>query len=338
VAEALARERLEVRRSVGLSDFTVDLAVRAPGRPWIAVMLDGPAWRRRRTVGDRDGLPPTVLMGAMRWAAVKRIWLPTWVADAERVVKDILHAAESAEEAQIEDPPPSLELSDTAVEDFPALRGSFGDETQPAPTTFETHAPLTDEPRPTLRPDPIVLADDRPVQNKWVLEHLEYADNKREVQAAMRDVVAVEGPMLSDRLARVVARRFGMERIRGERIADILKVAPRGLLHKSPNGDVVAWPDGTDPRSFTGFRMPEDGSKRPVDDVPYPELVNAMVAHALASHGLRQDDLLRATARTFGTTQLGKKVRERLEPVLDAAVRSGDLAYDGDHVIAGTRP
>ena len=59
-----ATRGLVVRTDVGLSDFKVDLAVASsddPDTPVMAVLLDGPAWARRRTVADRDGLPVEVL-------------------------------------------------------------------------------------------------------------------------------------------------------------------------------------------------------------------------------------------------------------------------------------
>ena len=87
IAAALRDRGLVVRTDVGLSDFKVDLAVaRAsdPDSPVLAVLLDGPAWARRGTVGDRDGLPFEVLGEMLRWPVVERVWLPSWLAVARR--------------------------------------------------------------------------------------------------------------------------------------------------------------------------------------------------------------------------------------------------------------
>ncbi|MGY1703477.1 DUF4011 domain-containing protein [Geodermatophilus sp. SYSU D00697] len=98
IAAALRERGLVVRTDVGLSEFRVDLSVAradAPDAPVMAVLLDGPAWARRRTVGDRDGLPVEVLSGMLRWPAVERVWLPTWLRDREEVL-DRLAAAVAA--------------------------------------------------------------------------------------------------------------------------------------------------------------------------------------------------------------------------------------------------
>jgi hypothetical protein len=82
VAAGIRARGHEVQTNHGLSDFSVDIAVRAAGSPrWqVAVMLDGPAWSRRPTVADRDGAP-TLLRTIMGWSEVVRFWLPAWIHD-----------------------------------------------------------------------------------------------------------------------------------------------------------------------------------------------------------------------------------------------------------------
>ncbi|MGY5885930.1 DUF3320 domain-containing protein [Modestobacter lacusdianchii] len=99
VAAELTARGLVVRTDVGLSDFRVDLTVApadAPDAPVLAVLLDGPAWAHRRTVGDRDGLPVEVLGELVHWPAVERVWLPTWLADREAVLATLVAAVEAA--------------------------------------------------------------------------------------------------------------------------------------------------------------------------------------------------------------------------------------------------
>src|SRR4051794_23013490 len=99
IAAALRERGLVVRTDVGLSEFRIDLSVaRAsdPDAPVMAVLLDGPAWARRRTVGDRDGLPVEVLAGLQRWPVVERVWLPAWLADPSAVVEKLVEAVDAA--------------------------------------------------------------------------------------------------------------------------------------------------------------------------------------------------------------------------------------------------
>src|SRR3954454_21097771 len=80
----------------------------------MAVLLDGPAWARRRTVGDRDGLTVEVLSEMLRWPAVERVWLPTWLADSAGVVD---HLVASVDTVPVAVPEP-IAFPTAAVESF----------------------------------------------------------------------------------------------------------------------------------------------------------------------------------------------------------------------------
>lgn len=345
VERALRRAGLDVRSRVGLSDFTVDLAVRAgEGRPWVAVMLDGPAWAERASVGDREGLPQTVLTDRMGWSRVERVWLPTWVRDPEPVVEQIVAAAKEAREqvpvlvgpAEPEAvtvsggrPDNGTSLANLPTEPAPSERSMTAKQgervelsAEPVRNAALPDASYTEPPRSGSRAVPFVPASTEVRHAPSVLD-----DGRRETQSRIReellDVVNVEGPVLADRLARVVGNRFGLSRVREARRDQILALAPRGRRRKAKNGDTVYWPETIDPGSYAEFRVP--GARRDVDEIPYQELRNAMLDVVRRAHGLRREDLLRETARLFGVTRLGARIRDRLDGVLKAAKEEGML-------------
>ena len=94
IAEALEAAGLTVRTGVGHSTFEIDLVLAVadqPGRPAVAVMLDGPQWNKREGVVDRDLLPVDVLR-TMGWQRVERVWMPEWVADRQAGVARLVKA------------------------------------------------------------------------------------------------------------------------------------------------------------------------------------------------------------------------------------------------------
>lgn len=99
IAEALRERGYEVACDYGLSDFSVDLAVKRPdSERWqIAIVLDGPRWARRDSVVDRD-LTPLLLESMMGWSASMRLWLPEWIADPEAALRRVDAAIAAAEE------------------------------------------------------------------------------------------------------------------------------------------------------------------------------------------------------------------------------------------------
>ena len=350
----LVRAGLEVRRRVGLSDFTVDLAVRRPGAvPWVAVLLDGPAWAERRSVGDREGLPATVLTGRMGWSRVERVWLPTWLRDRDSVVRQIVGAAAAAAVGPavpdrvpepeagtvvppvMPEPAPDAAAPPTAhatAQRVPAPSG----EDQPVPVlavraAAETATPTAAPPGPARVP--FVGASVAPRHAAGVLDDPS-PRNRALVAEEIRDVIAAEGPVLADRLARIVANRVGLRQVREARKDQILRLAPSDQRRTARNGDVVYWPLGADREATDAFRVGNTGAGRDISEVAYEELRNAMVFVVRGAHGMEREDALRETAREFGTLRLGAKVRERLVGVLDGALAEGHLIERGGYVEA----
>lgn len=346
IEAALKEAELEVRTGIGLSDFTVDLAVRAAeDRPWIAVMLDSPTWAQRNSVGDRDGLPGTVLTKQMGWSKVERVWLPTWLRVPDEVVKQIVDAAQTAEEpskrslsaAQPEAVAAPEELSekedvtqDEVNPGSPARWGSMpdhgGDDVGLIRAAQTTQSPS----RPGL-PDGVTRfapAEGTPRHRAAILD--ETSTRVRSlVQQEIRDIVDAEGPIVEDRLLKIVAARFGFGTLRATRKDQLKNLIPRGLVTAAPNRDRIAWPDGCDPGTYVGYRVPEAGELRDLADVPYHELRNALVRNVRAAHSLTEDEALREVAREFGYARFAAKARGRLDGVVDGAVKEGVITRSG---------
>lgn len=349
VASALRERGLETTLSVGLSDFRVDIAVRWQDRPWIAVMLDGEHWARRGTVGDRDGLPTEVLVGSKGWSVVERVWLPEWLERRDQVIDRVLDAAKSATvrpPAPRPEPPVTYDVRSTARVEEPSRMPAGGGH-EPAAMAAESHplfkraAAVSEHDEPSgvhAGAATFKAASEAPTGTQWAMEHLEYSDNAKTVLAEMEAVLEVEGPIMADRLARIVIRRFGFAQARQARMDEVLKLLGRGRIRTSPNGDRVVWPRSVDAATYTAFRVP--GDKRTIDAIPYEELRNAMVAITRVSHGIEADDLITQTGREFGVLRIGKDVRARLVKVLNKAVGAGNLEHRGERIFvpSGSAP
>lgn len=316
LAGALTAAGLDVRTNVGLSEFVVDLAVRRQGSDrWLAVLLDGPAWAARLSVGDRETLPLSVLT-QMGWAQVERVWLPTWLRSRTQVVESVVKCADALAET------PNAPASETRVK--------MGQAAAPPPV------------EPRSRPDPTPLASSAAPAHKQsarpafspasdiavhASEHLDSTgwESLTLVRQEIESVIAAEGPILVDRLVQVVAHRFGLSRVRERRARQLEQVVLKFNVLKSENSDRVVWPPGVARTTYAEFRLPGPGQQRPLIDIPYEELRNAMVHVVRDSLGADRETLIRETARLFGTGRLASVGRPRLESVLTAALRERRL-------------
>ncbi|WP_138758541.1 DUF3320 domain-containing protein [Modestobacter altitudinis] len=306
VAAALRDRGLVVRTDVGLSDFKVDLSValsEVPDVPVLAVLLDGPAWARRRTVGDRDGLPVEVLGGMLRWPAVERVWLPSWLADRDEVLDRLVAAAQT----------PASAVAEPATVDLPAAAAPAPEPAVTVPAVLPTPIPQLDG------EEPFVPWAPAPAGERTLLDQLADQRVAERVRQVLQAGVEAEGPVHVDRLARLTAGAFGLTRVARARLDGLAALVPASARV----GDVV-WPSGVDRTTWAGFRS-DPAATRPMEQVAPEEIGNAMVALCRASAGMTKDELFAQTLEVFGYRRRTAAQVAVLEAALVATTYTGRL-------------
>jgi hypothetical protein len=297
-----------------------------PETPVMAVLLDGPAWAKRGTVGDRDGLPVEVLGEMLRWPVVERVWLPSWLASADAVVDRLVAAVDSAPSA-----PPVAEpipLPTAAVESFKgvaALRSSVT-------ASVAVPAPAKPAPKAAAAPKkpagPVALDGETPfvpwipktAGEKAVLDELPAAKSARVVRRVLNNGIKAEGPIHADRLAKLTVGAFGLNRATEARKEALLSTLPPSAVV-----DGYLWPEGLSPDSWDGFRRQVSSTDRPLEHVAPEEVGNAMVALCRASAGMTQDELFLRTAEVFGYRRRTPSLMPLLEAALARVLDAGRL-------------
>jgi hypothetical protein len=290
----------------------------------MAVLLDGPAWAARGTVGDRDGLPVEVLGDMLRWPVVERVWLPTWLAARASVVDRLVEAVDAIPAEPVAEP---IQLPTAAQESFrgvAALRASVTASVAvpatPAPRAKAAPATRTSGPAPLDGETPFVPWLPKPAGDKSVLDELPASKAARPVRRVMTAGIKAEGPIHVDRLAKLTVNAFGLNRSSEGRKTTLLSLLPPSAVV-----DGYLWPDGVSPDTFTGFRRQASSTDRPIEHVAPEEIGNAMAALCRASAGMRADELLTQTAAIFGYKRRTPAVTPPLEAALKLAVHRGKL-------------
>jgi hypothetical protein len=275
-------------------------------------MVDGPGWRSRPTVADRDGAPG-LLTAVMGWPATARVWLPGWMRDRAAVVARIRELAEREEAVAPEAPETAPEVALEPLASAPAVE--YGAAAVDAGGLVVT---------------PFVPAPDRAIANQSVLENMRMARPAIERMAA--EALAVEGPTRFDRLVTIVARRFGYRRMGEAKRTDL-----EGVVAASVRVDATgfAWPGDLDPETWRGIRRTTDPAHRALAEVGPAEIANAMELVLRESFSSTRDDLLREAAGMLGYSRLTEGARAWLGSALDAAVRSGRFTVSDGRMRVG---
>jgi hypothetical protein len=348
IATALRERGYTVRTDVGLSEFKIDLVVAtvdAPDRPVMAVLLDGPGWAARRTVGDRDGLPAEVLSRMLRWPAVERVWMPAWLANRDAVLAELEnafaaalaradepeHSASEVNESEEDSFDVSIDLllpGDPPTSDdqwtLPTISTLAG---QPAPVAGTANGPSSRGDR-AGREEPFHVWEPRPLGTVGDLDQLSARAPRERVAAALRDAVETEGPIHFDRLVKVVASSFGLGRVSEARATAIMRLLDPDL--RADGSEPFAWPQRLDPDGWRGYRPTPDGLDRPIEQISKREIVNAMSAICSASAGIAPEELKREALRLFGGRRMTAYATAVLSGALEQGLASGRLVLGAD--------
>ncbi|WP_314853939.1 DUF3320 domain-containing protein [uncultured Microbacterium sp.] len=343
IVDALRERGMDAAAEVGLSRFKVDIGVSAPDASHFAVgiLLDGPTWHSRATVGDRDALPVTLLHDRMGWPEVIRIWLPDWLRDREaeldRVAEALARAGDLRAVSESVTSPGPVSVASTPATAPPSAAPRDAAVETPSPREAPpTRASLRAQaaPRDPLAGVPFWRAwDVEIVGPEWVLDQLAHAPTQEHIRSLAQRIAAVEGPIHPTRLAKLIAQAHGLQRVAAKRVAAIDEVV-RSTFSLSADGFLFAPADG--PLTYGAWARSDPGQGRVIDEVSYRELGNAMRDIARIGLGATRDDLIRSTAPMFGVARLTVGIRDRLSSALDHAIEHDVLRETGGYIVAGS--
>ncbi|MCC7397305.1 MAG: DUF3320 domain-containing protein [Planctomycetes bacterium] len=333
VKDALVSRGHQVHSQVGCSGYRIDLAVVDPtarGRYLLGIECDGRSYHSSATARDRDRLRAAVLQG-LGWRLC-RVWSTDFWQDAAGEIERI-EAAIAAAAVAVAEPAPLL-AGNSVAEPAPTP------ETTPEPTPEPAAEPAPAAPPPAAAA-PVASAlgevdvDGARPYAPVALPRRGDAEAFAATRALpvlgedIRTVLAGEAPLTFDRLARTVAAAWGLGRVT-ERVRERLREALPATVHEV---DGVLFADAAQRTTFAGFRVPaadDAGSVRSIDELPAIEIEHAMLWLLRQHQALALDDLARETARCFGITRLGSRVREAMRIVAGRIASGENVRLDGE--------
>ncbi|GAB6095395.1 DUF4011 domain-containing protein [Desulfatiferula olefinivorans] len=338
VLDELKKRGWIVDTQVGCSGYRIDLAVRDPERPGrylLGVECDGANYHSAASARDRDRLRQAVLE-SLGWR-LYRIWSTDWwlqrpreILKLEEALERALKSASTLDDTDLS-PPSNIPSHDVAA-----------DKPDDEATARYAKAEAAPDPQPDLPPS---LPAQLPGQEAYrrftpdpgiVGGELHDPANKAAVTRLVRDMVQTEAPLLFDALSSAVASAWNLHRA-GSRVRDIVRgaVHENGFMIRAAKDREFVWTREQIENPFTTFRVPDVGetSPRTAMEICPEEIANA-ATQVLRQHiSMSPDDLARETARVFGITRLGTKVRAAFEDGLALMLETGACKINGDNTL-----
>jgi len=312
VCRALRDAGWEVHTQVGCAGFAIDLAVvdpRLPGRYLLGIECDGATYHSSPTARDRDRLRQSVLEG-LGWT-IFRIWSTDWFHRPGPVRERLLARLKELRDEPLAEPPHDV----------------------------EPVAPLVpnEQPQSTMLPSPVAAPPSQrpPGVAPYVFDRLlkpapsapMAAMPPDDLAMIVRKLVETEGPIHVDEAARACAEMFGTKLTARPREAFDRAVAA-GIARKRfvQRGEFL-W---TNPQQQAVIRYRGD-ENCPVTspDLIAPEELEAAIKLTLAQQfGVKFDAIMESTARLFGFSRTGPRLKTALEQAIVRLDQRGEIRQD----------
>jgi very-short-patch-repair endonuclease len=330
VAHALTEKGWTLHSQVGVSAFRIDLGVvdpDAPGRYLVGIECDGATYHRSATARDRDKLREQVLRG-LGWD-ILRIWSTGWWIDAPGTAEAVHLQLENllnkrrAQAATIATEQEAAKLAQAAIVDAAqSSRGKAQSETAEGVGHMVGDEPGASSPlSATYSGNAAVAQANEPARGQFVEVDLVVAGFEVDSDAffdvtynpkllrMIDHVVAVEGPVRDEVLARRIARAHGWVRTGGRIQERVNRLATQH--YKSDAEDIGTFFRLKADTDAIGFRRPAEGTARSVDEISLTELKALAIEMLQAGHD--NESGVTAMAREIGLRKLTTVSKVRLE-------------------------
>ena len=359
ICEALGEYGYKTVKNVGRSAFKVDIAVLEednPSETFLAgILLDGATYSRARTTRDREVTQPGML-SALGWETI-RVWSIDWWASQKKTLEKILAflderklAVSAARMDQIEEEPPmhqSLNAEDIGAEDsmttMNAQRSDTtveieieGDLNTLTQASEEVGAELYTEVSTSQDFDnrTSLLGDLRTEYKSVELAQTKVSADEYqnsyddEIVSRFAQIIELEAPIEKQFLCNRIRESFGIGRS-GRNIQERNDSLLSTIPHRETQNEerVFIWRNDQKPDEYRKYRVGGiNGVTRSVDQLPYEEILSAMLEVLARDHSLSRDELIRSTASRFGYQRIAARIISVLGNVIKQSLIRKELA------------
>lgn len=298
VAKYLEEHGYKVKKNVGNSDYTVDIAIEHPeiaGCYVAGIECDGDSYQMARTVRDRDHLR-TAVMERMGWK-MYRVWSTEWVQNEQDAKKKL------------------LTFINDAIKNYTSYEIKKEPEKEINVATEEVKQNMTSQ-KLGNKNNPYNL--ERYREGDWRnVKNFRAYDNESRIADRIHEVVRVEQPIHIELLYKRMASCFGNERVTNP-IRYTVDVVMKQVMSEEIRIDNSQFVTLTTYNGITVRRSLPGSPDRNIEHIPQEEIKEAIKLVLDGAFGVEVPALILETARIFGFEKTGVKIRQFISKALDA--------------------
>ena len=341
VLDELTTRGWRVDSQVGCSGYRIDLAIHAPdapGRYILGVECDGANYHSAKSARDRDRLRQAVLEG-LGWR-LHRVWSTDWWYQRPKEIAKLEEALELAKQRAVA--AYDMDLSPPANVPSAVVSTECPDDQNMSLRLARSSVSF--EKKPMQQEIPVLAKFPGQSIYKWYMSDTqifsgEFHDpaNTSKVRGLVMSIVVIEAPLLFDTLCSQLASAWGLQRA-GSRIRKVVMdaVTQNGFTIRRSGKREFVWTKDLTEKPYKSFRIPEemDPKARTAEEICPEEIANAAAQILILNISMGQDDLTRETAKMFGITRLGNKVRSSFEEGIELLKKNGGGRVEGENLVA----
>lgn len=320
VAERLRSLGYDVKKQIGAAGFSIDLAIgdsEKPGRFVLGIECDGAQYHSSRSARDRDRLRQQVLE-AHGWV-IHRIWSTDWYLRPEEELKKV--------ETKIAEAKAIWRERDEKGMSVKAVPVSFEAETIDKDTDQIT-AIVETAVRSSPEAAPLYREASFPVNLKYEPHQVPLG----EMAGYVQKIIDEEGPIHIDEIVARIRILWGVgragSRIRTAVIRAVETVAQSGVIRQGDFYSVSGLPVIIRDRSKV-----LSASLRKAENLPPPEIREAVIKIVNDNFGASRNELVTATARMFGYSSTSSQLAGIIENEINALIAEQVLTAKGELLV-----
>jgi very-short-patch-repair endonuclease len=307
IAKALRGKGWEVRSRIGVSGFSIDLAIVDPkrrGRYLVGIECDGATYRASPTARDRDRLRQSVLE-KLGWRLI-RVWSTDWFKNRERALDRLLTSIDEVKSGAPRAPRATVPMRRLA----PLVSRAAEPQAPYDPESASSQS----RPRDVQR---YVRRD--------VRVHGRAMTDTAAVVPALIDLVRIEGPIHTEEAGRLLCRSLGTRLT--EANSDALEVAIDAAIEAQAierRGGFLRLPGSL---AVVRYRGGDCEVTKP-ELIPPEEYEEAIRLVLKKEFGLHPEALHSSVVRLMGFERAGERLKDELTRAVQRLIASDAIAID----------